>query len=979
MQTMKFFSPITLISSLLCCFAFQQINSQSKQNTKESSTVKWFPDFNFDSANFQKAPREFGPFTRWWLPGNDVTSEELQREIKIFAEKGFAGVEVQPLIHGLNPKAPQEQLDRIYSWDTPSFYEHLRAIMQQAQISKIVVDMNGGSGWPLGGSFVDPNESMRTLAVADSSVIAGSLYNGQIPMMKFAESKKGGSHNVLKPEWGVLKSLIAAKVINTNESQAILDPKSIINLAGNVKDNMLHWQVPVDGKWRLIASWSIPTGEQPSEIASKGHNYVTDHLDPVVVNKSYDYLLGARTGLPDYFAKPLRAVFNDSYEFHVDRIISPDFIEVFKKQNGYDITPYLSSVVQKGYDHPVYLAAMYPNSKPTYVFDDSNQWRLMYDYDQTVNEVFKNNFIKTSNDWMQKHGLLHRTQGYGFPGDPISLAAAASIPEAEQLFAEGSEGYLKLVTSGAHLNNRPVISQESFVSILRAEMTTPQKIKVWADKSFACGINQLIYHGTPYKYNNGEFGKEGWNTWSSPFVPYINFSTGMNESDPFWKDLKEVNQYLARCQYALRAGKPQTDVLIYMPFNNFSENQIGLNPEETLYRGYFKGVEPDIKGVGIFKPSETPINRWYNSLWKTVNELEARGITWEFVNDEYLQKANFLNGKINIQGNEYQTLILANLPYINLKTAMHINNLNKSGLSIWAIGDYPKVQPSYLDFEKNDETTSQLMNAIWNGKNTMKIVSELPVEAINQKIRFSKEVHFSRQLNRQMADGSMIKFISNKTDQWQTIELMVNKELTNCYWFNAEDGSVSLAIGQKINYRLAPNGSVILFAAVKKINVKSIVSKPVDEVAKEVVSITNWTMKIGENTFENSTLFDWKDNEKTKFNSEDGFYLASFSLDKIQEGKTYLVDLGKVFYVARLKINGVDAGKRLFAPYSFDITKLLKQGQNTIEVVVTTTRRNGFAGEADKKNPQYKQFKGKEKILVPSGLVGPVVLKIEQK
>jgi hypothetical protein len=58
---------------------------------------------------------------------------------------------------------------------------------------------------------------------------------------------------------------------------------------------------------------------------------------------------------------------------------------------------------------------------------------------------------------------------------------------------------------------------------------------------------------------------------------------------------------------------------------------------------------------------------------------------------------------------------------------------------------------------------------------------------------------------------------------------------------------------------------------------------------------------------------------------------------------------------------------------------LLKQGQNTIEVVVTTTRRNGFAGEADKKNPQYKQFKGKEKILVPSGLVGPVVLKIEQK
>lgn len=965
-----------LVAIVICCFSANQISAQSKRDTKVSNSVQWFPYFNFDVANFQKAPREFGPFTRWWLPGNDVTSEELQREIKVFANNGFAGVEVQPLIHGLNPKAPQEQMDRIYSWDTPSFYEHLRAIMQQAQISKIIVDMNGGSGWPLGGSFVNPKESMRTLAVADSLLVSGSLYNGLIPMMKLTESKPGGSNSV-KPEWGVLKSIIAARVLKSDDKQATLDQKSIVNLTDKVKNNHLNWQVPTDGKWNLIVSWSIPTGEQPSEIASKGFNYVIDHLDPVVINKTYDYLLGARTGLPDYYRNPLRAVFNDSYEFHVDRIISPDFVEVFKKQNGYDIIPYLSSVVQKGYDHPTYLASMYPNAKPAYAFDTNNQWRLMYDYDQTVNEVFKNNFIKTSNDWMQQHGLLHRTQGYGFPSDLISLAAAADIPEAEQLFAEGSEGYLKLVTSGAHLNNRPVITQESFVSILRAEMTTPQKIKVWADKSFACGINQLIYHGSPYKYNNGEFGKEGWNTWSSPFVPYINFSTGMNESDPFWKDLKEVNQYLARCQYALRAGKPQTDVLIYMPFNNFSEDQIGLNPEEIMFRGYFKGVEPDIKGFGVFKPSETPINSWYNSLWKTVNELEAKGITWEFVNDEYLQKADLLNGKINIQGNQYQTLILANLPYVNLKTAKHINNLSKTGMNVWAIGEHPIQQPSYLDFEKNDALTSRLMNEIWNGKHTIKIASKLPVEAINQKIRFSKEVHFSRQINRQMADGSVIKFISNKTDQWQTIELTVDKKLINCYWFNAEDGSVSLAKGQNISYRLSPYGSVLLYASSKKTNVKSIVKSPIDDVADDVVTIANWNMKIGENTFENTPLFDWKVNEKTKFNSEDGLYTASFSLDKIQAGKTYLVDLGKVFYVARLKINGIDAGKRLFSPYSFNITKLLEQGQNTIEVLVTTTRRNGFAGEAEKKNPQYKQFKGKEKFLVPSGLVGPVILKIE--
>lgn len=973
---MKKYSILSLVTAFFCCFSLNQIHAQSKKDNKTATSVQWFPSFNFDGKNFQQSLREFGPFTRWWLPGNDITNEELQREIKLFAENGFAGVEVQPLTMGLNPKAPQDQMDRIYSWDTPSFYEHLRAIMQQAQVSKIVVDMNGGSGWPLGGSFFDPNESMRTLAVADSLLVSNSLYNGALPMVKFPKSSDGKSDfNLVKPQWGIIKSVIAAKVINVLDNQVVLDQKSIIDLTAKVKNNTLNWRVPSDNNWRLIVSYSIPTGEKPSLIASKGVNYVIDHLDPIVVNKAYDYLLGKRTGLPDYYSKPLRAVFNDSYEFHVDRIISPDFVEVFKKQNGYDITPYISSVFQKGYDHPTYLASMYPNSKPPYVFDSQNQWRIMYDYDQTVNEVFKNNFIKTSNKWMQQHGLLHRTQAYGFPIDLIGAAAMADIPEAEQLFAEGSEGYLKLVTSGAHLNNKPVITQESFVSVLRAEMTTPQKIKVWADKSFACGINQLIYHGTPYKYNNGEYGKEGWNTWSTSFVPYINFSTGMNESDPFWKDIKEVNQYLARCQYALRAGKPKTDVLIYMPFNNFSEDQIGLNPEETMFRGYFKDVEPDIKGFGVFKPSQTPINTWYNKLWKIVNELEAKGITWEFVNDEYLQKAKMINGKIDIQGNQYQTLLLTNLPFVNLKTAKSIGILNKAGMKVWAIGECPEQQPSYLNYEKNDKLVSILMHSVWNDTHTVKITSDLPVQAITQDLKFSKEVHFSRQINREMADGSIIKFISNKTNQWQTIEINTAEKFKNSYWFNAEDGSVSLANGHKISYRLSPYGSVILFASTDKEILKLNFKDPIDDHLEDLVSIDKWNVKVGENIFDNSPLFDWKDNEKTKFNSEDGFYSASFTLEKIQKEKRYFIDLGKVYYVAQLRINGNDAGKRLFAPYRLDITSLLKEGNNTIEVVVTTTRRNGFTGEAVKGNPMYSQFKNKGKILVPSGLLGPVFIK----
>ncbi len=974
----KMKNSLSLIALVLCCTSVNMINAQSKQNKNAAGGTDWLAYFDFDNTKFQVGMREYGPFTRWWLPGNDVTKDELQREIRMFSENGFAGVEVQPFTMGLDPKAPKDQLERVYSWDTPSFYDNMKAIMQQAQVSEIVVDMNAGSGWPMGGSFFDPSESMRTLAVADSLLTPGSLYNGKVPMIRQVESSvknHSSTDNLVKPQWGVIKSVIVAKVLRTEDEQVFLDSKSVVDLTSKVKNNMLKWKVPSGQNLRLIVSWSIPTGEVPSLSASKGVQYVIDYLDPVIVNKTYDYLFGARTGLPAYFSKPMRAVFNDSYEFHVDRIISKDFIKIFKEQNGYDISPYLSSVVQKGYDNPTFLASAYHNAKPPFVLDEKNQWRIMYDYDQTVNRVFRNNFIKTSNEWMKKSGLLHRTQAYGFPIDLIGAASIVDIPEAEQLFAEGSEGYLKLVTSGAHLNNRPIISQESFVSILRAEMTTPQKIKVWADKSFACGINQIIYHGSPYKYNNGEYGKEGWNTWSNSFVPYLNFSSGMNESDPFWKDIKEVNKYLARCQYALRAGKPQTDVLIYMPFNNFSEDQIGLNPEETLFKGYFKGVEPDIKGFGTYQSKQVLIKNWYNELWKTINELESKGITWEFVNDEYLQKAKMIDGKINIQDNRYQVLILANLPYVNINTVKSISALSKTGMSIWAIGECPKKQPSYLDFESKDKQTAALMNDVWNEKNTVKIVSEFPVEKIDQVLHFAKEAHFSRQINRQMSDGSIIKFISNKTDQWQSIEINVGDEIKNCYWFSAEDGSVILAGTKNISYRLAPYGSIILFASTQKDVLKSTFSIPVDDQMKDVADIEKWNIQVGKNTFENSLLFDWVDNEKTKFSSDEGIYLSNFNVNNIKADKSYYVDLGKVNFVAEVKINGVNAGKRLFAPYRIDITPLIKEGTNTIEVIVTTTRRNAFTGEAVKGNPNYAQFKGKSRTLLSSGLQGPVRIK----
>ncbi|HOX37875.1 MAG TPA: glycosyl hydrolase [Candidatus Brocadiia bacterium] len=70
------------------------------------------------------------------------------------------------------------------------------------------------------------------------------------------------------------------------------------------------------------------------------------------------------------------------------------------------------------------------------------------------------------------------------------------------------------------------------------------------------------------------------------------------------------------------------------------------------------------------------------------------------------------------------------------------------------------------------------------------------------------------------------------------------------------------------------------------------------------------------------------------------------------------LDLGRVCDFAVLKVNGKDLGPRLWAPYRWDITGLLKPGENAIEVLVTNSRANEFENE-----------------IRPSGLMGPVEIR----
>jgi hypothetical protein len=291
------------------------------------------------------------------------------------------------------------------------------------------------------------------------------------------------------------------------------------------------------------------------------------------------------------------------------------------------------------------------------------------------------------------------------------------------------------------------------------------------------------------------------------------------------------------------------------------------------------------------------------------------------------------------------------------------------------------MQPSYLNWKENDLQTKKAIVAALKTKSSKYIRDQHDltnwIKGLHPDVVFNGPYHFTRQVQRNMSDGSRIQFIWNKSDQWQTLSLTLGKTYKTSCWMNAEDGTVINNNSSAIAYRMPPYGAVILYASTKNNNVKNtpMTAPLANDQAKALLSLGQWDVKADTVTIRNSSLFDWKTNDQLKFSSAEGVYTSSFQWNNANSASHFYLDLGKVYFTAEVYVNGKPAGKRIFAPYQLEITPLLVQGLNKIEVHVTTGQLNSLIGKAKQGDSHYKQFKGKEDQVVSAGLIGPVMIR----
>ena len=114
------------------------------------------------------------------------------------------------------------------------------------------------------------------------------------------------------------------------------------------------------------------------------------------------------------------------------------------------------------------------------------------------------------------------------------------------------------------------------------------------------------------------------------------------------------------------------------------------------------------------------------------------------------------------------------------------------------------------------------------------------------------------------------------------------------------------------------------------------------------------------------TVGDWCRNDALRTYSGAAWYGRDFTLTKKPAGRVTL-DLGEVVSTARVLVNGREAGLRLTPPWRFDVTGLLQDGANRIEIRVCNTTANIFLS-----SPTV--YRGGTK----AGILGPVRIEIAE-
>lgn len=740
----------------------------------------------------------------------------------------------------------------------------------------------------------------------------------------------------------------------------------IIDLSQNMSpDGQLNWKVP-PGKWTILRMGHTSTGHR-NATGGGGAGLEVDKFNAEAIKLQFNSWYGEaiRQAGPQLAKEVLRIFHVDSWECGSQNW-SDVFPAEFRKRRGYDLLPWL----------PV-MAGI-----PLQTAEKSEM--VLYDIRKTIAELVADTFYQTLAELAKEKGVIFTAESVAptMMSDGMLHYKKVDIPMGE--FWLNSPTHDKPndmldAISGAHIYGKNIVQAEAFTTVRMAWNEHPGMLKTLQDRNYALGINKLVYH---------VFAHNPW-TDRKPGMTLDGVGLYFQRDQTWWKPGKAWVDYATRTQLWLQKGKPVTDVAV---FTGEELPRRALLPERLLK------TLPGIIGRERVKREETrlansaqPLTESPAGVRHSANISDPQdwtdplhGYAYDSFNPDVLMQARVKDGRVLFpSGANYALLIFpVGNPMDPAKGQLSavvkakVEVLKKQGARIYeaaAEGPYPDSSFDQLGVPADllvRDTDGRMADKIaWNHRRT---------------------------------DEQDIYFISNQQEQLRTVNLSFRiKDKTPFLYDAVSNGSMSLkkviSIGNRtiIPLRLEANAAVFVIFN------KKTAARPEQQNGDRGAGgkARNWPeyihlMTLPENwkvSFDPayggpkdpvlfSHLTDWSKSADTliRYYSGTAVYRQDLRLNKIPAGKIWL-DLGKVANLAAVQVNGRAAGIVWTAPFRLDISKLIKKGENHIEIEVTNTWANRLIG--DHQLPPAKRITGTTAPyrlagvpLQESGLLGPLRL-----
>ncbi|MEX2803804.1 glycosyl hydrolase [Streptococcus sp. H31] len=937
------------------------------------------------TENFQTPSADNKPLTRWWVPGTQLTKEEIKKEIESMAKAGYGGAEVVPV------STEGGDGEGSINWGDDAWKDLTSYMLKIAGENNFTIDFTMTPAWPLALPTVtdinDPSQGaqMELDGAHTDGITKKKPFKGELPTSKEVKEDLKGTN--IKP---TLAAVTVAKYSDKKKKILDFDSVETLDLSKDItqtdKGYTASFTPKDDGEYVLFAWY-----QHPSANTKYGNNQI-DHFSKSGTQQIIDYW--KNNLLPAYGedTENIRSLFIDSLEFETHLDWTYGVLEGFQAKKNYNLAAYLPAL----YDTDA-VGNYMGEPEPDFTFNKNTE-AVKNDFKSYMTELYITNHIQPLKDFAQKYGLSLRYQtSYGKNLETAQTALYPDIPETETLYGSDFLDFYRLQAGAVHITDKTIYSIES-----AAEWTEQWNDKnsktgeyntrgnglknsgnyeqtfqnhIWHDqRAFAAGVNQVVFHGYAY---NGQYDGDGSENGYNKDVQWPGFdgfgpsswSNSWGERQPNWIYAGTYLDFITRNQYVLRQGQAKVDLAIY---------------DHSYYE--------TIDFIGSKKI--------FNS-----KKLEQNGYSYDFLSPSAFELDNMTvsNKRLDASGASYKALILNNQKELTKAAAEKILAYARDGLPIIIIGEKANRSAYY-----KDGSVKKLMADLQKEK------SIISVDKIGDLVSSLKEndiiadASYSAKLlaNHRSEDNIEYYYLYNYGDNDSFRNVAETKRLQTKvtlqgqgrpYLLNAWTGQITpIAEYSKkessvtVSVDIAANDSIII-ALLKDETANPISSKNVEEVAynssnqlivkgsksgevtidgqtqtvelekaEKSQNLTKWDLTVeswtkGEtpsesalttiNVGELDKLQSWDKIKKLKNVSGVGTYKTTVTLNKgWAEHQGAVLEYGHIRDAFEIKVNGQTV-QTSQTETQVDVGPYLKSGENTIEITVATSLLNAVLKE----------------------------------